>query len=51
MTDFESLLTLLASAQIEFIIVGGAQHKGRGAPHKPYLRGAPVGLPFRFDES
>jgi predicted nucleotidyltransferase len=75
-TDFRALLTLLASAQIEFIIVGGAAATAHGsarltqdldivyrrthdnisrvaealAPHKPYLRGAPAGLPFSFDE-
>jgi hypothetical protein len=76
MTDFQALLTLLASAEIEFIIVGGAAATAHGsarltqdldivyrrthdnisrladalAPHKPYLRGAPAGLPFSFDE-
>jgi predicted nucleotidyltransferase len=76
MTDFRSLLTLLAGAQVEFIIVGGAAATAHGsarltqdldvvyrrtpenlsrlvqalAPHKPYLRGAPPGLPFSFDE-
>lgn len=76
MTDFRALLTLLASAQVEFIIVGGAAATAHGsarltqdldvvyrrthenisrlvtalAPHKPYLRGAPAGLPFSFDE-
>jgi predicted nucleotidyltransferase len=76
MTDFQALLTLLASAQVEFIIVGGAAATAHGsarltqdldivyrrtqdnisrladalAPHKPYLRGAPAGLPFSFDE-
>jgi hypothetical protein len=76
MTDFRALLTLLVSAQVEFIIVGGAAATAHGsarltqdldvayrrsqdnisrlvsalAPHKPYLRGAPAGLPFSFDE-
>jgi predicted nucleotidyltransferase len=76
MTDFEALLKLLSSAQVEFIIVGGAAATAHGsarltqdldivyrrtrenisklaralAPHKPYLRGAPPGLPFSFDE-
>ena len=76
MTDFQALLTLLASAQVEFIIVGGAAATAHGSarltqdldtvyrrthdnisrladaltPHKPYLRGAPAGLPFSFDE-
>src|SRR5687767_3274265 len=76
MTDFRSLLTLLAGAHVEFIIVGGAAATAHGsarltqdldivykrtpenisrlaralAPHNPYLRGAPPGLPFRLDE-
>ena len=76
MTDFRSLLTLLAGAHVEFIIVGGAAATAHGsarltqdldvvyrrtpdnisrlaqalAPHEPYLRGAPPGLPFTFDE-
>jgi hypothetical protein len=76
MTDFRSLLTLLAGAHVEFIIVGGAAATAHGsarltqdldvtyrrtsenisrlaralAPHAPYLRGAPPGLPFTFDE-
>ncbi len=37
MTDFASLIRILAQNDIEFI------------PHKPYLRGAPSGLPFRWD--
>jgi predicted nucleotidyltransferase len=75
MTDFRSLLTLLAGAGVEFIIVGGAAATAHGsarltqdldvvyrrtpenfsrlaralAPHRPYLRGAPPGLPFTFD--
>lgn len=76
MTDFRSLLTLLAGAHVEFIIVGGAAATAHGsarltqdldivyrrapenisrlaqalAPHTPYLRGAPPGLPFSLDE-
>jgi hypothetical protein len=76
MTDFRSLLTLLAGGHVEFIIVGGAAATAHGsarltqdldvvyrrtrenvsrlvhalAPHAPYLRGAPPGLPFTFDE-
>ena len=76
MTDFRSLLTLLAGAHVEFIIVGGAAATAHGsarltqdldivyrrtpenisrlvralAPHAPYLRGAPPGLPFSLDE-
>ncbi|WHZ28186.1 MAG: hypothetical protein OJF51_002984 [Nitrospira sp.] len=75
MTDFESLIQLLARAQVEFIIVGGAAATAHGssrltvdldivygrspqnldrlasclAPHHPYLRGAPEGLPFQLD--
>ena len=76
MTDFRALLALLAGAQVEFIIVGGAAATAHGsarltqdldvvyrrtqenvtrliqalAPNEPYLRGAPPGLPFSFDE-
>ena len=76
MTDFCSLLNLLAGAHVEFIIVGGAAATAHGsarltedldvvyrrtpenisrlaralAPHDPYLRGAPPGLPFSLDE-
>jgi predicted nucleotidyltransferase len=76
MTDFRSLLTLLTSARVDFVIVGGAAATAHGsarltqdldvvysrnpenishlaqalAPHEPYLRGAPPGLPFIFDE-
>jgi hypothetical protein len=75
MTDFESLIRLLATAQVEFILVGGAAATAHGssrltvdldivysrsqqnldrltsclAPHHPYLRGAPVGLPFQLN--
>ena len=75
MTDFESLIQLLARAQVEFIIVGGAAATAHGssrltvdldivygrspqnldrlasclAPHHPYLRGAPEGLPCQLD--
>lgn len=76
MTDFRALLTLLAEARVEFIIVGGAAATAHGsarltqdldvvyrrtqenisrliralAPQRPYLRGAPPGLPFNFDQ-
>ena len=75
MTDFAALLRSLASAEVEFIIVGGVAAVAHGSPratgyrhsstagprenlarlaaamtpHRPYLRGAPPGLPFRFD--
>jgi predicted nucleotidyltransferase len=75
MTDFQSLLRLLASSGVEFILVGGVAATVHGsarltldvdvvyrrtreniarlvsclASHQPYLRGAPPGLPFRFD--
>lgn len=75
MTNFKALLELLASNQIEFIVIGGAAAVAHGSirltrdldivyrrthdnmqrlaagltEHKPYLRGAPPGLPFRFD--
>ena len=39
MTDFKALLRTLADAGVEFIL----------GPHHPYLRGAPPGLPFRWD--
>ena len=74
-TDFEGLLRALASAGVEFILVGGLAATVHGsaratydidlvyarapenidrlvaalAPLNPYLRGAPPGLPFRFD--
>lgn len=76
MTDFRSLLTLLAHNSVEYIIVGGAAATVHGsarltedldlayrrtqdnvsrlvhalAPYAPYLRGAPAGLPFNWDE-
>ena len=76
MTDFRALISLLAGAGVEFIIVGGAAATAHGsarltldldivyrrtptnisrlvralAPHQPYLRGAPPGLPFAWDE-
>ena len=75
MTDFEGLLTALAKAGVEFILVGGLAARAHGsarstqdidvvysrsapnlerlqralADHEPYLRGAPPGLPFRWD--
>jgi hypothetical protein len=75
MTRFDELLGLLASAGVEFLVVGGiaaAAHRSpRGtqgldivysrrpdnlqklvdalAAHRPYLRGATPGLPFRLD--
>lgn len=76
MTDFRTLVRLLAHNSVEFIIVGGAAATAHGsarltedldivyrctaenisrliralAPYEPYLRGAPPGLPFRWDE-
>ena len=76
MTDFRALISLLADADVEFIIVEGAAATGHGsarltqdldvvyrrtpqniarlvrvlAAYKPYLRGAPPGLPFSWDE-
>lgn len=76
MTDFSRLIQVLASAGVEFILVGGAAATAHGSarltldldvvyrrteenigrlceaisPHKPYLRGAPPGLPFLWDE-
>ena len=75
MTDFQRLLTVLQSAGVEFIIIGGFAATAHGSayvtvdldvvysrttenvtrlttalmPLQPYLRGAPPGLPFRFD--
>ncbi len=75
MTEFRSLLKLLAESGVEFIVVGGVAAVVHGsvrltkdldivygrtpenmarlvaclAPHKPYLRGAPAGLPFQFN--
>jgi hypothetical protein len=77
MTDFRALISMLAAAGVEFIIVGGAAATAHGsarltqdldvvyrrtpenisrlvralAPYGPYLRGAPPGLPFRWDEA
>ena len=76
MTDYENLLTLLARAPVDFIVVGGVAASAHGSARvtedldvvysrthqnikrlvealsstNPYLRGAPPGLPFKFDE-
>ncbi len=76
MTDFPAIIRLLAEAQVNFIIVGGAAATAHGsarlpedldivyrrtrdnvahlvralAPYQPYLRDAPAGLPFSWDE-
>lgn len=73
--DFSSVVGLLTTARVEFIVIGGLAAQAHGssritqdcdflyrrtpenierltralAPHAPYLRGAPPGLPFRFD--
>lgn len=75
MTDFRAMLETLASAGVDFIVVGGLAAVAHGsarltqdvdivyardpqnldrlvaalAKHRPYLRGAPPGLPFRLD--
>ena len=75
MIDIETAFSVLVSAQVEFIVVGGVAARAHGsarltndvdvlyrrapdnvdrlvaalAPHAPYLRGAPPGLPFRWD--
>lgn len=75
MTDFGSLLRVLAEAKVQFVLVGGAAAIAHGsargtldidvvyarnpenvrrlvdalAAYNPYLRGAPAGLPFRWD--
>jgi predicted nucleotidyltransferase len=74
--DFEKALTVLADAQVRFVIVGGLAVTIHGSayvtydldfcyardaenlshlaqalhPYNPRLRGAPIGLPFSFDE-
>jgi predicted nucleotidyltransferase len=74
--EYRKLLQALASAQVEFILIGGLAANLRGSarvtldvdvvyarnrenirrlvevlrPHAPYLRGAPPGLPFSWDE-
>ena len=76
MIDFERALTVLADAQVRFVIVGGLAITIHGSAYvtfdldfcyardrenlsrlaealrtyNPRLRGAPEGLPFRFDE-
>jgi hypothetical protein len=75
MTDYPTLLRALATAEVEFIVVGGAAATTHGSARltldldvvyrrtpenltrvircldglEPYLRGAPPGLPFRWD--
>jgi hypothetical protein len=75
MTDFRVLISKLAEARVNFIIVGGAAAAAHGstrltddldlvyqrgpeninalvkalAPLRPFLRGAPEELPFRWD--
>lgn len=75
MTDFERLLSVLTTAGVEFIVIGGFAATAHGSAHttvdldvvyrrtpdnlgrlagalgplRPYLRGAPAGLPFRLD--
>jgi predicted nucleotidyltransferase len=75
MTNFSSLLRVLADAHVEYVLVGGAAATVHGsarltldvdvvyrrtrdnlarlvaslAETQPYLRGAPPGLPFRWD--
>src|SRR5688572_22825336 len=76
MADFEGLLRALATAEVEFLVIGGFAGTLHGAARltldldvvyrrnaenmarlatalvglDPYLRGAPPGLPFRWDE-
>jgi len=73
--DIETAFRVLASAEVEFIVVGGVAARAHGSarltndldvvyrrtpenidrlvvalvPYGPYLRGAPPGLPFRWD--
>jgi hypothetical protein len=65
MTDFKALLRALSEGGVEFILIGGAaatvdvvyrrtrENMARLVaaltPYQPYLRGAPPGLPFRWD--
>jgi predicted nucleotidyltransferase len=74
-TDYRGLLSALADARVEFIIIGGVAAVAHGSSrftndvdvvyrrtpnnfqrivealkdHSPYLRGAPLGLPFRWE--
>ncbi len=76
MTDFEKLISVLAEARVDFIIVGGLAATAHGSarltqdvdivysrasenlnrlvnaliPFRPYLRGAPPGLPFEWSK-
>jgi hypothetical protein len=75
LTHFADLFRALASADVDFILVGGVAATSHGSPRStvdldivysrnmenlgklvkalgplhPYLRGAPLGLPFHFD--
>ena len=75
-TNFHELLQALVTANVEFIIIGGAAATAHGSarltedldivyrrtpenvgrivaallPYDPYLRGAPPGLPFKWDQ-
>lgn len=75
MVDLRGLLSALAAAEVDFILVGGMAAVAHGsarvtydldvvygrdpdnldrlvhalADHEPYLRGAPAGLPFRWN--
>jgi predicted nucleotidyltransferase len=75
-TNFDALLHALVTANVEFIIIGGAAATAHGSArltedldvvyrrtpenighlvaalssYDPYLRGAPPGLPFKWDE-
>src|ERR1041385_756404 len=75
-SNFEELLPVLISHQVEFILIGGGAAIAHGSarltsdvdvvyarnlenlrrlvsalkPYRPYLRGAPAGLPFQMDE-
>jgi len=75
LTDFKSVVRVLAEGGVDFIVVGGLAGIMHGAarltfdvdvvygratenirrlvlalmPYRPYLRGAPPGLPFRWD--
>jgi hypothetical protein len=51
--DPANIVSVFADAGVETILIGGLAGQAHGAlaPHHPYLRGAPPGLPFRFDRA
>jgi predicted nucleotidyltransferase len=49
-SDLAAIIRVLSGAGVEYVIVGGVADVRALAPHAPYLRGAPAGLPFTLDE-